>query len=158
MTKVAIMNSESSIFERQYDPVIQAAVILVCVLVVDIFGTIIVSANPGDEPSRFAWMSAASFMLFFALFNAVLSAASKNMLRYWMRSLYSFMGLAVAAGLLAWAFTGLTIYEAGSYMWIYLVVTVGYLVFLSMIAIIKNVVNFAQREEWSRPRPRDRRR
>ncbi len=146
------MTSENSIFERKIDPLYQAGVTLIAVLVVDIIGTTISTGG------RFAWLCAASFMLFFALFNAVLSAASDNMLKYWGRSIYAFMGLAVGAGLLAWAFTGLTIYEAGSYMWIYLVVTVGYLVFLSLIAMIKNVVTFAQREEWNRPRSRDRKR
>ena len=146
------MTSEHSIFERRIDPLVQAAVTLGAVLLVDVIG---VAAS--DSP-RFPWLSAASFMLFFALFNAVLSAASENMMKYWGRSLYAFMGLAVGAGLLAWGFSGLTIYEAGSYRWIYLVVTVGYLVFLSLIAVIKNVVTFAQREEWNQPRTRDRKR
>ena len=151
------MTGESSIFERKVDPVVQAGVTLVAVLVVDIFGTLISAANaPEGAGTRFGWLTAASFMLFFALFNAVLSAASDNMMKYWGRSIYSFMGLALGAGLLAWAFTGLTINEAGSYKWIYLVVTVGYLVFLSMIAIIKNVVTFAQKEEWNQPRKKNR--
>ena len=152
------MSSELSIFERRVDPVLQAAGILVMVLFVDVFSVIVSSTNTVGVSNRFPWLCAASFMLFFALFNAVLSASAPNTPKYWGRSLYSFMGLALGAGLLAWAFSGLTIREAGSYQWIYLVVTVGYLVFLGMISIIKNVVTFAQREEWNRPRLKNRRR
>jgi hypothetical protein len=149
---------EPSIFERRVDPVIQAATILGLVFIVDIFSVIVAGTNTVGVSNRFPWLCAASFMLFFALFNAVLSASAENTGKYWGRSIYSFMGLALGAGLLAWAFSGLTIGEAGSYRWIYLVVTVGYLVFLGMIAMIKNVVNFAQREEWTRPRLKNRRR
>ncbi|MGB3801337.1 MAG: hypothetical protein WA952_16085 [Lewinella sp.] len=150
------MASELSIFEKRIDPVIQAGVVLIMVLIIDIFGLIISGTNTVGVSSRFPWLCAASFMLFFALFNAVLSASADNTAKYWGRSMYSFMGLALGAGLLAWAFSGLTIGEAGSYRWIYLVVTVGYLVFLGMIAVIKNVVTFAQREEWNRPRTKNR--
>ncbi len=152
------MSSEVSIFERRVDPVLQAGVVLAIVFVVDLFGLIVAGTDTVGVSNRFPWLCAASFMLFFSLFNAVLSASAPSTAKYWGRSLYSFMGLAVGAGLLAWAFSGLTISEAGSYRWIYLVVTVGYLVFLSLISAIKNVVNFAQREEWNQPRLKNRRR
>lgn len=148
----------TSIFEREIDPVLQAGVILIGVLIVDVFSVIISSTNTVGVGNRFPWLCAASFMLFFALFNSVLSAAAKNTAWYWGRSMYSFMGLALGAGLLAWAFSGIAIRDAGSYMWIYAVVSVGYLVFLGMISAIKGVVNFAQREEWNRPRLRNRER
>lgn len=152
------MSSETSIFAQRVDPVLQAGVILGLVLVVDVFSVIISGTNTVGVSNRFPWLCAASFMLFFALFNAVLSASAENTAKYWGRSIYSFMGLALASGLLAWAFSGIPIQEAGSYRWIYVVVTVGYLVFLGMIAMIKNVVNFAQKEEWNRPRLKNRQR
>lgn len=152
------MATEVSIFEKRVDPLLQAAVVLGMVFVIDVFSVIVSGTNTVGVSSRFPWLCAASFMLFFALFNAVLSASAVSTAKYWGRSIYSFMGLALGAGLLAWAFSGLTIGEAGSYRWIYLVVTVGYLVFLGMIAMIKNVVTFAQREEWNQPRTKNRER
>ncbi len=151
-------SSESSIFERRVDPMLQAAVVLGMVFIIDVFAVMVRGTDTVGVSNRFPWLCAASFMLFFALFNAVLSASAENTAKYWGRSMYSFMGLALGAGLLAWAFSGLKISEAGSYQWIYLVVTVGYLVFLSLVGLIKNVVTFAQREEWSRPRPKNRQR
>ncbi|MGK0452465.1 MAG: hypothetical protein ACJAXE_003142, partial [Neolewinella sp.] len=44
------------------------------------------------------------------------------------------------------------------YKWIYFVVTFGYLVFLSMIAFMKKIVEFAQKEEWNRPKLRQKKR
>lgn len=150
--------AKPSIFEQQIDPVLQAGVILVIVLIVDAFSLFVTGFGTAEVPNKFPWLCAASFMLFFALFNSVLSASAKNTGWYWGRSIYSFMGLAVGSGLLAWGFSGMSITESGSYMWIYLVVSVGYLVFLGMITAIKGVVTFAQKEEWNRPRLRDRER
>ncbi len=115
----------------------------------------IIDAGGGDITPRFAWLTAATFLLVFALFNALFSLSTNNMMRYWGRSVYSFMGLAVFSGGLAWLFSGLSIGEAGSYKWIFGVVTFGYLVFLSLMAILRNIVDFAQREEWNHPRIRN---
>ncbi|MTB50288.1 hypothetical protein [Lewinella sp. W8] len=150
--------SSTSIFERNVDPIHQALFTLGAVLVVDILGSGVAAATEDVETNLFPWLCAASFLLFFALFNAILSASAPNMLRYWQRSIYSFMGLALGSGLLAWAFSSLTISEAGSYRWIFIVVTVGYLVFLSMIAFLKKIVTFAQKEEWNKPKFRQKKR
>ncbi len=144
-----------SIYEQRFDPVKQAAIALAGVLVFNLVAKAL-QLGGAVEGNRFPWMTAASFMLLFALFNSVFSVATDNMMKYWGRSLYSFMGLAVIAGLLAWAFSGLTISEAGSYRWIYIVVTIGYLVFLAMMAFMRQVVDFAQKEEWNAPNIRKR--
>lgn len=150
--------AETSIFERNVDPLYQAAGTLGLVFIFDVLGSALGAATTNTVTSKWAWLVAASFMLFFALFNAILSATSNNILKYWGKSIYSFLGLAIGAGLLAWAFSGLPIGEAGSYKWIYFVVTLGYLVFLSMVAIMKKIVEFAQKEEWNRPRLRQKKR
>lgn len=150
--------AETSVFESKIDPIYQAGGTLVLVFLTQAIGSGISASTDDVMNNRWAWLCAASFLLFFALFNAVMSATSNNILKYWGRSLYSFMGLAVAAGLLAWAFSGIPIGEAGSYKWIFFVVTFGYLVFLSMIAMMKGVVEFAQKEEWSQPKLKNRKR
>ena len=47
--------------------------------------------------------------------------------------------------------------EAGPYKWIYIVVTIGYLVFLCILSAMRKIVDFAQREEWNQPRLRQKR-
>ncbi|MBV6655416.1 MAG: hypothetical protein KI786_16725 [Mameliella sp.] len=147
-------NQNNSIFDRAYDPVIQAAITFGAVLVFIIVSKLINSTGLIDIPQRFPWMTAASFMLLFAVGNSVFSLASENMLKYWGRSIYSYLGLALLSGLAAYFFSSLSIDEAGSYRWIYLVLTVGYLVFLGMMAFMRQIVDFAQKEEWNHPRIR----
>jgi hypothetical protein len=150
--------AETSIFERKIDPLHQAGAALAAVLVFDIIGGAFTSPAVDGSPSKWPWLVAASFLLFYALFNAIMSSTSEELMKYWGRSIYSFIGLAVLSGLLAWGFSGMAIQEAGSYKWIFFVVTLGYLVFLCMFGFMKQIVEFAQKEEWNRPKLRQRKR
>lgn len=148
----------TSIFESKIDPLYQAAGSLAAVFVFILIGTAVGAGTEDLVSSRWPWLCAASFLLFFALFNAIMSATSKDLVKYWGRSIYAFLALAVGSGLLAWGFSGLSIGQAGSYKWIFFVITFGYLVFLSMIAFMKQIVEFAQKEEWNKPKLRQKKR
>jgi len=102
----------------------------------------------------YAWSIAAAFLLVFALANSLLSIRAVSFTKYWGSSVYSYIGLALLSGLAAKMFSGISIGEAGSYRWIIIVVTVGFVVFLMMVNFMKRIVNFAEREEWDRPRRR----
>jgi uncharacterized membrane protein YtjA (UPF0391 family) len=65
---------------------------------------------------------------------------------------YSFLLLAFTGAVLAYLFSGLAIGEAGSYQWIFIVVTICYLIFLTMVNLMKKIVDFAMKEEWNQPR------
>ena len=146
------MESNTTFLDKAQNPIIQALITIGGIILV-ILGSKLVAATGIIEVSeRFPWMTAASFLLCFALFNSVFSVSAESMLKYWSRSIYSFMGLAFISGFLAYLFSSKTLYEAGSYWWIYIVVSIGYLVFIAMMAFMRKMVEFAQREEWNRPK------
>lgn len=146
--------SKDSVFERAFNPIYQALLSFAGVVLVSLAAAGVRVSGIMDVPVRFPWMAAASFLLCFALFNSVFALSTKNMLKYWSRSIYSFLGLALLAGGFAWLLSALPISEAGSYRWILIVVTIGYLVFLAMMTTMRRIVEFAQREEWNQPRIR----
>lgn len=148
------MDRSESIFTKRFPPIYQALLAFAGVVVFSLVAKLVQMTGLLPVPQRFPWMSAAAFMLLFALFNSVFSLSSPNMMKYWGRSIYSFAALGLASGLFAWLLSSLTISEAGSYPWIYVVVSFGYLVFLSLMAFLRRVVDFAQREEWNQPRIR----
>ncbi|MEN9416224.1 MAG: hypothetical protein RLZ62_2528 [Bacteroidota bacterium] len=124
--------------------------------------TIILSGNwlvnlmsPGLSGRLFPWMIATALMLFFAVMNSLLSIRSDSFVKYWQASMYSYMGLAGASALLAYLFSGVSIGAAGSYKWLFIVVSVGFMVFLSMVNFMKVIVNYAEKEEWTAPRRRN---
>lgn len=147
-------SSNNSIFEKAFNPVLQAGTVLGTIFIVILGAKAFHVLDIMEMDPLFPWLTASSFILFFAMFNSIFSLSAKNLNKYWSRSIMSFMGLAVLAGFLAYLFSNVAIYDARSYQWIFLVLTVGYLIFLSMMGFMKRVVEFAQREEWNQPKKR----
>lgn len=135
-------------------PLVQAAAVLLGALLIMGIGWGLTASGALNLEPLFAWSIGAALLLFFALLNSLMSIRAPSFAKYWSASIYSFMGLALATGLAAWGFSGIPLREAGSYRWIYIVVTVGFLVFLSMVNFMKIIVNFAEKEEWNHPRKR----
>jgi hypothetical protein len=93
------------------------------------------------------WVALCGVILFFAIANSVLSLADHKNKLYWMQSIISFAFLLIAGGFIAYLISGVGIYDAGSVSWIYVVFTIGYLVFLSIVNLIKFFVALAQRQD-----------
>lgn len=115
----------------------------------------------GDQPddTRYLrqvvpWAIATAFMLFFAMLNSLQSLRADSFVKYWQASMYSYMLLAFGNAMIAWGFSGTSISDAESYKWIFLVVSIGFIVFLSMVNFMKVIVKFAEKEEWTEPRKR----
>ena len=141
---------DQAFFAKLYNPYVQAGIIYACILLFSAAG----SAAASDT---FPWLVSTSFLLFFAIFNAICSLTAKSINKYWGQSITAFLVLGGLGILTAWGISGVTIDEAGSYRWLYFVLGFTYLVFLCMLAFMKNIVDFAQREEWNQPRRRRRR-
>ena len=146
------MEEQNSFFYKAYNPALQALIALVAGILVTLGSKVVDSIGIIAVGDRFPWLCAASFLLFFALFNSIFSLSAKDLNQYWTRSMLAFAGLTFISGLIAWGFSKIHIYDAGSYSWIYVVVTFGYLVFLSMMGFMKRIVEFAEKEDWQRPR------
>lgn len=144
-----------SIFESEIHPYKQAGVAIATAIVFFILGAIMNSSGTG-LPDRFPWMSAGAALMMFAIFNSILSLSAKNSMKYWGESMTSYFVVMAVSGLMAWGISGQTINEAGSFRWIFGVLTFVYLVFISMMNAMKKIVTFAQKEEWNQPRLRSR--
>ena len=140
---------EASFFSKAYNPFLQAGLVYAVILLFSL-------AGKGGASETFPWLVSTAFVLFFAIFNSVLSLSAKDLNQYWGRSIAAFILLAGAGIGTAWGLSGIAIDDAGSYRWLYMVVGISYLVFLSLLGAMKNIVEFAQREEWNRPRRRNR--
>lgn len=143
-----------SLLEQKMDPIRQAA----CFFAASVLFMLLVlgldQTGWYDPDPLFPWSLATSFLLLFAVFNSIMSLNADSFMHYWGRSMYSFLGLAFLNGTAAWLISGVPIGEAQSYQWIYIVVTIGFLVFLTMVNLMKKIVQFAEKEEWNQPRRR----
>ncbi len=142
--------------QRNFSPLMQAGLVLAAALLLMTFGWLLTVSGLYPVERLFAWSIGAALMLIFAMMNSLLCLRADNFAKYWGSSMYSFVGLALSTGGAAWMFSGVPIGEAESYRWIYIVITFGFLVFLSMVNFMKIIVRFAEKEEWNQPRTRRR--
>ena len=128
-------------------PVFQLALILVIMVILTGIIHYTMSPMQRENTPNSPWEIMASCVLFFALVNCVFSLQAKSLLIYWRNSIFSFAGLLFLGGGLAWLFSGVPIKEAGSISWILFVFSFGYLIFLSIVNIMRFVVELAQRQD-----------
>ena len=146
--------NSKSFFYKAYNPVLQAGVIFGVMFSLLVLSKVANWVGMADFQDRFPWIIAASFLLFYVIFNSIFSLSSRDLNQYWVRSILSYVSLSVASGLMAYLFSMVTFGEAGTIKWIFIVLTIVYLVFLSIVRFMKNIVEFAEREEWHQPKKR----
>ena len=143
---------QESDYKKLDNPIAQAVIVLAGALALMVGGWLLTVIKIYPVEPLFAWSIAAAFMLLYALLNSLMSLRADSFFKYWGRSVYSYLGLALCTGLAAWMFSGIPLREAGTYRWIYIVVTVGFIAFSFMVNFMKKIVQFAEREEWNQPR------
>jgi hypothetical protein len=143
-----------SLFNKLDRPAMQAVAIFAFAFLIMGIGWIFTASGIYPFDRLFAWSIGSALMLFFAMMNSILSLRAESFVKYWGASMYSYLALALATSMTAWGFSGVPLQEAESYRWIYIVVTVGFIVFLSMVNLMKIIVRFAEKEEWNHPRKR----
>lgn len=148
----------NTIFDKAHSPYIQGATVLATIFVVMLLAKVMSWTGLLSLKAIFPWTISTAFILFFAVFNSVFSLASKDMDNYWKKSIMVFVGVALISALLAYLFSAVPIQEAKEYRWIFMVFTFGYLVFISILGFMRRIVDFAQNEEWTKPRRKPRRR
>ncbi|MBK9564723.1 MAG: hypothetical protein IPO37_05920 [Saprospiraceae bacterium] len=139
--------SDQSILDREISPFRQVGVVLVATVFFMIFSNLIPTAPYSKSAHIMPWVILCGMILFFALANSVLGFGAKDTNKYWLHSIISFSMMLVIGGIMAWAISGVSIRDAGSVRWIYVVLTFGYLVFLSIVNLIRFLVVLAKKHE-----------
>ncbi len=135
-----------SIFEKQISPFKQAGVVFGLILLTILISKIISAFGIYNVREGFPWEMSLSGLLFFAIFNCIFSFAYEDQNSYWWKSLLSFALLAACGMLMAWAISGMSIDEAGSFRWLTLLFTFSYLVLLAMSRAMRGILKWAQKQ------------
>ena len=138
---------QKSIFEKELSPFYQLFIVLGIAFVLMIFSSLMPRPQNIQKVFNMPWIIICGMLLFYAMFNSVLSFASVKRDSYWWQSLASFAILMIAGSFMAYGFSGITMDEAGSIRWIYFVFTFGYLVFLSIVNLIRFLTELAQKKD-----------
>ncbi|RLD19578.1 MAG: hypothetical protein DRI69_08090 [Bacteroidetes bacterium] len=124
-------------------PVYQAMLIFGVALIIAVLELLANLAGFMDSKPNSPWIVMTSFILFFAIANSILSLRTPNLNKYWLISMITFVVYVACSGLVASQISGLSFDEAGSFRWIFMVLGFGYLVFLSVVRLIRQIVEYA---------------
>lgn len=135
-------------FNKIQTPPYQAASVGILVLVIAGILKLLTITHAMESPDPILfWVISGAGVLFFALMNSVVSLGATDMNKYWFYSTASYVVLAVSCALMAFIFSGISIDDAGSFRWIFTVLTFGYLLFLSLMRFLRKIVQVAQDED-----------
>lgn len=134
-------------FKQEVHPVKQVVAVSIGIPVVLLLFLVPTWIGIYDLPRHFPWTISAAATLFFAVANSVLSLGAQDQNKYWSNSIMSYMAIVLISCGIAWLFSGLSIYEAKSFRWIYIVFTFGYLLFLCIIRAMRKIVQIAQKQD-----------
>lgn len=137
------------------DPVLQAGSAAALMALFLLASMILSSVGPAQATGRMPWVVVTAMLLLFALFNSVFCLGTAEPGKYWNRSVLSYLALGALAFGGARLVSGIPIDEAGSFRWLFFVVSFSYLVFISIVNLIRSIVAFAEKEEWHAPKARN---
>lgn len=136
-----------SIFTKQIHPFKQLGFALVFTAVVMLIGKLLMTSGSMVSNLVFYWEVCLAAILSYSLFNCIFSITYKNRGQYFSMSILSFALLAIGSGLMAHFLSGISIDEAGSIRWLLVVFTFTYFVFISIVNMMKFIMDFAQKQD-----------
>lgn len=134
-----------SIFNREVDPFKQAGIAIFAQIVA--LAAIKASQSGTEGIPTVYWEAVFTVLLAYMLFNAMLSFPYKKRSQYFVRSLMAYAAIVFSGALLANWFSGITMDEAGSFRWLYLLLSFCYLVFLSIANAMWKIIEMAKKED-----------
>ena len=134
-----------SVFAKEMNPKIIALGILGFMALVHL--TIkIYDASHDDFDKINYWIVSATFLLFFTLFNSIFGFTSNDFSKHWANSIVGFVLVAGMGIGMAWLLSGMSIGETRLFKWLYVVLTIIFLVFQSILGMIKKLIQILNRE------------
>lgn len=140
-------NNPSTFTEKAQNPVYQVIVVAIGLLITMLLVKIVIMGGATIISNRVFWIIAGTAVLFYSLFNSIISLNASDMNTYWTRSTLCYAALMISSGFMAYVFSSMTMSEAGTFKWIFMVLTFGYLLFLSMMRFMRKIVHIAQKED-----------
>ncbi len=140
------MNADNSLFAKNYPPIYQAGFVMAIAVGIMLIAKLAALAG-ADVSYRFYWTTSCSFLLFFAIFNSIISLSAGDLNKYWSKAMLAFVVLAVGTGFFASLISGVWINEAGRIKYVYAILVFSYLVFLCILGMVKFLMAFFMQEE-----------
>lgn len=93
------------------------------------------------------WIVGTAMILCFIILNTIVALRVEPIIPYWSKSVTIYIGLLVFVYAWSYLLSGKSIDEAGSFRWLWLVLTLVYMVFFAIARSMKRIVDFALKQD-----------
>jgi len=127
-------------------PAVQAGFVFLVMLAANLLVKLLAFGGIEFE-SRIPWTLNIAFLLLFSIYNVVLGLLYSTGYRYWTYSISCFIGLAFLSAWSAKWLSHLSMDEAGSFRWLYLVFFMVYFLIMMITLAIRKIVSLAEQDD-----------
>jgi hypothetical protein len=131
---------------KSISPFYQAGISFILILIFDVVSVSITKDPIAKLPPQI-WTNCIAMVLFYIVVNCLMSLRSATTPKYVRDSIFAFLVLSIAGILLSQFMSKKTMDESGSFRWLFIVLGVGYMIFLGIINTMKFVVNWAKTQD-----------
>ena len=139
--------NEKQVEKWMVNPFIQGALVGCLIIIFHLFSFFGKAIGLTDPKPNSPYIISTAMLFFFVLFNSILSIKADNLIKYWGKSITTYMLILVAGGYLSFLISGVHIDDAGSFRWLFVVITMGYLIFLAIVQSMKKIVDIAIKQD-----------
>jgi hypothetical protein len=141
------MKQKSGVITFFETPFYQAGLIFVFILALSLLDMTLPHDTAIISPAAGPWILATALLLCYVFFNTVFLFRIKETIPYWSKSMISYVILLILTYGWCYFLSGRHIDEVGSFRWLWMVLTLVYMVFFAIAYTIKGIIAIADREE-----------
>ena len=140
------MNS-SQFLDHLQKPYLQGIAIVAIFLLVKSFLALSIWLGFHQLASIDCWLYGTALILFYIIINCLFSFKTQDKIIYYRNSIFSYAGTLFFVVFLCYILSGKTIFEAESYSWILFVFSIVYIVFFTIINLVRKIVEIAIKQD-----------
>ncbi|WP_235295679.1 hypothetical protein [Portibacter marinus] len=140
------MNKKKTILQQEVSPFKQAGVALGANLIFNLVAWLIQKAGVALT-NTISWEISLTLLLFFGLANAIFFLNTTEKTKYWSYSITSFITVAAVSIFVSTYLSGIGINDSASIKWIILIFSFSYLIFISIIGLMRRIVEIAIKQD-----------
>ena len=141
------MKRKSGLLPFFENPFYQAGLVFCFILVLGLVDHYLPHESHVIDPNAGAWIVSTALLLCFVFLNTVFLFRIKQVTAYWVRSMISYVALLALTYGWCYFLSEHHIDEVGTFRWLWLVLTLVYIIFFAIAYTIRGIIAIADREE-----------
>jgi hypothetical protein len=128
-------------------PLFQTLLVAAMIVVFTLIDLVLPHSNTLFETDSGSWIVATAMILFFVILNAIVALRIEHIIPYWTSSVILYLALLAFSYGWCYLLTGKHIDDVGSFRWLWMVLTLVYLVFFTIARSMKRIVDLAMKQD-----------